>query len=112
MAVALGVVVTAGMLAAYDRAVVRPAQRIAVVDVAQLWQAAEADYARNMAIGGAVGSATAQNLAADFSARLPAALERLPAECDCVVISKSALLGSSRPVLDLTPRLRELLNGG
>ncbi|HRO59512.1 MAG TPA: hypothetical protein PK177_10175 [Burkholderiaceae bacterium] len=111
--VAMAGVLSALMLGVYDRTVVRPTQRLAVVDLAMVMQAKEAEFAELMTRSGTPAERErAQALATEFSRRLPAALEQLPAECECVVISKSALLATPREVRDLTPRLQELLQGG
>ena len=103
----ISAVVAAVAIAAYDRFVVRPSQRVGVVDVLEVYRVKEAQFAE--AVAKATTDADRQQamlLAREFSKRLPAALDELPVECGCLVVVKSALAGSSRHVVDLTALLK------
>ena len=72
-----------GTLAAYDRVVVRPAQLIGVVDVAEVYRQKEAEF--TLILTKAVSDDDRQKamlLARRFSQRLPAALDELPRYLD------------------------------
>jgi len=94
-------------LAGYDRYVVRPAQRVGVVDLAEVYRAKEQEFARLLARGTTEEERQqAQALARRFAERLPAALDELPRDCGCLVVLKSALAGHAGNVIDLTAQLR------
>jgi NAD-dependent oxidoreductase involved in siderophore biosynthesis len=94
-------------LASYDRYVVRPAQRIGVVDLAEVYRAKEQEFARLLARGTTEEERQqAQALARRFAERLPTALDELPRDCGCLVVLKSALVGHAGNVIDLTAQLR------
>jgi hypothetical protein len=102
--VTIAVVVAAFVL--YEHLIARPARRVGVVDVADVYRAKEAEFSRR------ITSATsdeerrlALEMARVFSRRLPAALAELPRECGCLVVLKSAIAGAPAS-LDLTPALR------
>lgn len=107
MTVCVSVLVTACGLLAYDRLVVRPAQVIGVVDVAEIYRLKEAEFAALMTRGNSdADRQQAMDLATSFSRRLPRALEELPADCRCLVVLKSAVAGPTARTLDLTPVLK------
>ena len=103
----VSVLVTACGLLAYDRLVVRPAQVIGVVDVAEIYRLKEAEFAALMTRGNSdADRQQAMDLATRFAQRLPRALEELPADCRCLVVLKSALAGPTARTLDLTALLK------
>jgi hypothetical protein len=107
MTVCVAVLVTACGLLAYDRLVVRPAQVIGVVDVAEIYRVKEAEFAALVTRGSSdADRQQAMDLASNFARRLPQALEELPADCRCLVVLKSALAGPSAHTLDLTALLK------
>jgi hypothetical protein len=107
MTVCVAVLVTACGLLAYDRLVVRPAQVIGVVDVAEIYRLKEAEFAALVTRGSSdADRQQAMDLASNFARRLPRALEELPADCRCLVVLKSALAGPSAHTLDLTALLK------
>jgi hypothetical protein len=107
MTVCVSVLVTACGLLAYDRLVVRPAQVIGVVDVAEIYRLKEAEFAALMTRGNSdADRQQAMDLATSFARRLPRALEELPADCRCLVVLKSAVAGPTARTLDLTPVLK------
>lgn len=98
--------VVAACLAAYDRLVVRPALAVGVVDVAEIYRAKEAEFTQRLTRSGSEEDRQqALAMARSFSQRLPAALDELPHECQCLVVLRSAVVGTPRGV-DLTPLLR------
>ena len=105
---ALTVVLIAAGLAGYDRLIVQQALRIGVVDLGEVYRAKEAEFAR--AISGAASEEDRQRalvLARQFAQRLPIALDELPRECQCLVILKSALVGTTPNGIDLTAALKK-----
>ena len=48
-------------------------------------------------------------LAREFAQRLPAALEELPRDCKCLVVLKTAIVGSTPHTVDLTAYLKTKL---
>ena len=107
MTVCVCVLVTACGLLAYDRLVVRPAQVIGVVDVAEIYRLKEAEFAALMTRGNSdADRQRAMDLATSFARRLPRALEELPADCRCLVVLKSAVAGPTARTLDLTAVLK------
>jgi NAD-dependent oxidoreductase involved in siderophore biosynthesis len=104
---AMSAAVVAVALAGYDRYVIRPAQRIGVVDLAEVYRAKEQEFARLLARGTTEEERQqAQALARRFAERLPTALDELPRDCGCLVVLKSALVGHAGNVIDLTAQLR------
>ena len=90
-----------------DRLVVRPAQVIGVVDVAEIYRLKEAEFAALMTRGNSdADRQQAMDLATSFARRLPRALEELPADCRCLVVLKSAVAGPTARTLDLTAVLK------
>ena len=45
-------------------------------------------------------------MARAFAQRLPAALDELPRECNCLVVLKTAIAGATPNTIDLTASLR------
>ena len=96
-----------GTLAAYDRVVVRPAQLIGVVDVAEVYRQKEAEFTLILTKAGSDGEREkAMVMARAFAQRLPLALEELPRDCGCLVVLKSAVAGPTPRTLDLTAHLK------
>ena len=96
-----------GALLVYDRAVVRPAQRVGMVDVAEVYRQKEAEFTLLLTKTGSEDDRQkALLMARAFAQRLPAALEELPRDCDCLVVLKSAVAGPTPYTVDLTAQLR------
>lgn len=83
--------------------------RVATVDLQRL---IEDDQKKTIDLlgrsNGVVGDdqrATLQRMSEDFARKLSAAVERLGAECRCVLVNKAALLGGT--AVDYTDHLRE-----
>lgn len=105
---ALALLIVLGTLAAYDRVVVRPAQRVGVVDVGEVYRQKEAEFTQLLTR--ATSDADREKafaLARNFSQRLPAALEELPRDCACLVVLKSAVAGRTPRTVDLTALLQQ-----
>ncbi len=80
--------------------------RIATLDVAELYRLKEREFAALLMKPGASESdrAKALELARAFGTDLAALTERLPAECDCLVLTKPAVVAGNVP--DLTPEVK------
>jgi len=103
--------VVAASLATYDRWVLRPALVIGVVDVAEVYRAKEAEFTQILtkALSQPASEEDRQKalvMARAFAQRLPLALEELPRECNCLVILRTAVAGSTPNTVDLTAQLR------
>lgn len=107
VSVSLSVLVTACGLFSYDRFVVRPAQVIGVVDVAEVYRMKEAEFA-SLITAGITGEErnAAIERASEFARRLPVALDELPGDCRCLVVLKSAVAGRAANTRDLTALLK------
>jgi conjugal transfer ATP-binding protein TraC len=104
---AFALLIVFGTLAAYDQMVVRPAQRVGVVDVGEVYRQKEAEFTQILTKAGSEGERDkAFAMARTFSQRLPLALEELPRECGCLVVLKSAVAGPTPRTVDLTAQLR------
>lgn len=99
--------VAGAALAGYDRWVVRPALRVGVVDVGEVYRQKEAEFTQLLTRAtGDEERQQALQMARTFAQRLPVALEELPRECGCLVMLSSAVAAPSAGVVDLTARLR------
>ena len=106
----LTLLVVAAALLFYDRSVVRPAQRIGVVDVAEVYRQKEAEFTQLLTrTPGEEDRQKALLMARAFAQRLPAALEELPRDCGCLVVLKSAVAGPTPQMVELTAALRRKL---
>jgi hypothetical protein len=104
---AMASVIALGSLAAYDHAVVRPAQLIGVVDVAEVYRQKEAEFTLILTRAASDGEREqAMRMARSFAQRLPLALEELPRECGCLVVLKTAVAAPAPRTVDLTAHLR------
>jgi len=109
---AVSVLISAVTVLAYDRAVARPSQQIGVVDLSDVYRSKEAEFAKLVtASGNDDDRRAAHESAAQFARRLPTALEELPAECKCLVMLRSAVVGRTPNVIDLTAALKLKLDG-
>ena len=99
--------VSAGALALYHHTIVKPALAIGLVDVAEVYRVKEAEFTQLLTkTGSEQDRQQALLMARAFAQRLPAALQELTRECGCVVLIRSAVAGSARDTVDLTPALR------
>ncbi|MES2353143.1 MAG: hypothetical protein V4568_01875 [Pseudomonadota bacterium] len=99
-------------LAAYHFVIVRQTiQRFAVVDVAELYRAKEAEFSKIIADPKAtdVDRVKAMESAQRFAKDLQALIEKLPKECGCVVLNKAAVMNANESLglTDLTPQARK-----
>ena len=97
----------AAAIAAYDHWVIRPALRVGIVDVGEVYRQKEAEF--TLALTKATTDderRRAMVMARRFAQRLPVALDELPAECGCLVVLKSAVAGATPRTVDLTAHLR------
>jgi hypothetical protein len=107
---ALSVLIMAGGLLAYDRFVVRPAQLIGVVDVAEVYRLKEAEFAKLITESKSDEERQkALNIASSFARRLPVAMDELPGDCRCLVVLRSAIAGRTPNTRDLTALLKTKL---
>jgi hypothetical protein len=107
---ALSMLTVAAALAAYDHWVVRPALRVGIVDVGEVYRQKEAEFTLILTKAGSdIERERAMAMARRFSQRLPVALEELPRDCACLVVLKSAVAGPTPRTLDLTAHLKRKL---
>ena len=104
--------VVAASLTAYDRWVLRPALVIGMVDVAEVYRAKEAEFTQILtkALSQPASEEDRQKalvMARAFAQRLPLALDELPRECNCLVILRTAVAGSTTNTVELTAQLRK-----
>jgi hypothetical protein len=103
----VSVLTAAGALAAYDHWVMRPALRVGIVDVGEVYRQKEAEF--TLILTKAVTDDERQKamaMARVFAQRLPRALDELPRECGCLVVLKSAVAGATPRTVDLTAHLK------
>jgi len=97
-------------LLTYHRYVVQPALLIGMVDVAEVYRSKEAEFTQALTRADSPNARDqAMRLASDFARKLPRALDELPRECQCLVVLKSAVAGTSSRSVDLTAHLRKKL---
>ena len=110
LSVSVSLLVMACGLLAYDRLVVRPSQRIGVVDISEIYRQKETEFTSLITSGKSDEERRrAAELASAFARRLPQALEDLPKDCNCLVVLKTAIAGPSIHTVDLTGRLKAKL---
>jgi hypothetical protein len=103
----VSLVSVAAALAAYDHWVVRPALRVGIVDVGEVYRQKEAEF--TLILTKAVSDDERQKamaMARVFAQRLPRALDELPRDCGCLVVLKSAVAGATPRTVDLTAHLK------
>ena len=104
----ISTVIAAAGLAFYDRLVVRPALVVGVVDVAEVYRSKEAEFTKIVTSSNSEEDRQkALVMARAFAQRLPAALDELPSECNCLVVLKTAVVGLAPNTVDLTAHLRK-----
>jgi hypothetical protein len=106
----LAALLCAVSVASYHHMVVRPAMRIGMVDVGEVYRLKEAEFTAIVTKSATDGERErAMGLAKVFAQRLPEALDELPAECRCLVMLRSAVAAPSPQAVDLTARLKAKL---
>lgn len=104
---ALTLSTVAAALAAYHHWVVKPALRVGVVDVGEVYRQKEAEFTLILTKAGSDEERQkAMAMARVFAQRLPMALDELPGDCGCLVVLKSAVAGATPRTLDLTTQLK------
>ncbi|WOB11133.1 hypothetical protein [Piscinibacter gummiphilus] len=107
----ISILCSACVLLAYDRVVARPSQQIGVVDLAEVYRSKEAQFAQLLSSSKTdADRKTAHEAATSFARDLTTALEELPRDCRCLVMLKTAVVGRTPNVVDLTPTLRSKLD--
>lgn len=95
-------------IAAYDRLVLRPMLVIGVVDAANVFNAKQEQYVKAMTSSHTdIERRQAISDAERFVTSFATALAQLPEECQCLVVDKTAVIGSRTTLIDLTPLLRK-----
>lgn len=82
-------------------------QKIAMLDVAEIYRMKESEFAALLMKPGATEAdrAKAIELARTFGTELTALTQSLPAECNCLILTKPAVVGGGN-VPDLTPEVK------
>ena len=82
--------------------------RIAVLDVAEIYRMKESEFAALLIKPAATEAdrARAIDLARTFGTDFTALIQSLPAECNCLVLTKAAVVGGGNSVADLTPEVK------
>ena len=95
-------------LLAYDRVVRRPATRVGLIDVGELVRLKDNRVLDVLTRAAATDDEKKAALAfgTRFAAVFPQALEELTQECDCLVLSRSAVAGVPPNAIDLTAALK------
>lgn len=103
----VAVLASAATLGAYDRLVARPARTVGVVDSLSVLRLEEQRLAGQM-----VGNMSAEQKeqvamqARAFAREFPRALEQIAIDCGCLVVDRSAVIGTPPHMVDLTPELK------
>ena len=107
----LTVFLVATGLAAYHRGVRLPAERIGMIDVAQVYRLKEKAFTEMVTKAQAsdADKDKAIELAQAFALALPEALDELAQECNCLVLVRSAVAAPTPGMIDLTPALKHRL---
>lgn len=101
-------VICAASIGTYHRFVIAPSRTIGVVDAGAVFRAKEAQFVKQMTDSRSEDERQkTMQLAREFTHAFPGALEQLEKECDCMVIDRSAVLGTRPNMVDLTPILKE-----
>lgn len=104
----VGVLCAAFVVTLYHRLWVTPAMAIAVVDIAAVYNAKQAEFANSIIKDGSPAQRDkAMGDAKAFAARLPRAYAELAAECQCLLVDRSVIIGARVPLVDLTDDLKK-----
>ena len=87
------------------------APRIAVLDVTELYRLKERQIANALIKPDTSDTerTAALKRAGEFGTEITALIERLPAECGCLILARGALVGSAVDLPDMTPAVRQRL---
>lgn len=96
-------------LVTYDSLVRRPAARIGLIDVGELVRLKDDRVLDVLTKAAATEEEkkTALAFGTRFATAFPHALEELAMECECLVLSRSAVAGVPPNAVDLTPALKQ-----
>lgn len=107
----IAAIVSLATLAIYDRLIVKPRRTLGVVDSLAVFRIEEQRLAgmmtRDMSAEQRERVATQ---ARSFALKFPLALEQLAIDCRCLVVERSAIVGTPPHMVDLTPELRRRLS--
>lgn len=110
------VLINAGITAALivlHASVVTPERTpvFALLDVAELYRLKEREVAAVLMRSDVKDDErqAALKQAQSFGTEVTALIERLPAECRCLIVARGAVIGSAEQLPDLTPRVRQRL---
>ena len=109
MSVLISLANTAALIAAYHAFNgAHPHPKIAMLDIAEIYRLKESEFAALLIKPGAseADRAKAIELARTFGTELVALTDRLPAECNCLVLTKPAVVAGGNSVPDLTPEVK------
>ena len=110
VALIVSVFVSAAALLAYDRLVVKPGQVVGIVDLGEIYETREVEIAALLRASKTDEERQrALSQAQAFSDRLERALREMPAECRCLVVTRSAVAGTWSNAVDLTASLKAKL---
>lgn len=104
------VLASAATIGAYDTLVGRPARTIGVVDSLAVLRLEE-----QRLTGQIVGDMSAEQKehvamrAQAFAREFPRALNQIATDCGCLVVDRSAVIGTPPHMIDLTPELKRRL---
>ena len=109
--VLLNALVAVALFGAYTAWIAPRAPRLAVLDVNELYRLKEAQVTAALIKRDATDEerATALMRASTFGAEMSRLIESLPAECQCLVFARGALVGPGHALSDLTPEVRRRL---
>lgn len=100
----------AAALAAYHHWIVRPALRVGIVDLGEVYRHKEAEFTHTLTKAVSDDERLqAMASARRFAHRLPVALDELTHECGCLVVLRSAVAGATPRTVDLTSRLKHMV---
>lgn len=105
--VLVATLVSLATVAAYERLVARPARTIGVVDALSVLRLEEQRLAGQMVRDMSVEqkervAMRARTFARDF----PRVLDQIAMDCGCLVVDRSAVVGTPPHMVDLTPELK------
>ena len=107
----IAAVVSVATLATYDRLIVQPRRTLGVVDSLAVFRLEEQRLAGMMT--SEMRPEQRERVAAQarsFAQKFPLALEQIAIDCRCLVVERSAIVGTPPHMVDLTPELRRRLS--
>jgi hypothetical protein len=87
------------------------APRLAVLDIAEIYRLKEREVAALLVKRDSKEEERSSALqeASAFGDQVMALIERLPAECECLIVARGAIVGPVQSLPDLTPAVRRRL---